>query len=79
MQNNAKFAVTFKEVKTMARGSEFVVALEPGVWLADGDGDPARTLILENAKPFSRFKDAKHALSVARQYNPFPEARVEPR
>lgn len=63
----------------MARSEEFIVTLEPGVWLAEGEGDPARTLDREKAKPFSRFKDAKQAIGGARQYHSFPDARVEPR
>lgn len=63
----------------MARSEEFIVTLDPGVWLAEGEGDPARTLDRDNAKPFSRFKDAKQAIGSARQYRPFPDARVEAR
>lgn len=53
-----------------------VVELEEGVWLADGEGDPARTTIPENAKVFGSIKEACLALSAARNYRPFGKAVV---
>ena len=52
------------------------VELEHGVWLADGEGDPARTLDKNNAKEFLTMKDACHALTEARRYKPFREAVI---
>ena len=52
-----------------------IVQLEPGVWLADGDGDPPRTLRKENAKEFNGTPDAAKALAEARRYQPFENAR----
>jgi hypothetical protein len=50
------------------------VELEPGVWLADGEGDPGRTLREENAAEFKTRLDAAKALNKAREYRPFPKA-----
>ncbi len=47
------------------------IELEPGVWLAEGEGDPARTLDENKAKEFSYMKDARQALAKARKYRPF--------
>ncbi len=53
------------------------VQLEPGVWLADGEGDPPRTLIEDNAREFDSKKEALAALTKARQYSPFKNAVLE--
>ncbi len=53
------------------------VQLETGVWLADGDGDPSRTLIEENAKEFDSKKEALIALTKARKYSPFKNAVLQ--
>ena len=45
----------------------YVVALEPGVWLAPWEGDPGRTLVLENAKRYPSERSAKRALQKARR------------
>ena len=52
------------------------VELEPGVWLADGEGDPARTLDEQNAAEFKTMLDAAKALTKAREYRPFPKAVI---
>lgn len=52
------------------------VLLETGVWLADGDGDPARTLVEENAREFDSTIKAYKALKDARKYRPFPNAEL---
>lgn len=54
----------------------YIVELENGVWLADGDGDPCRTTIKENAKQYEKFSNAKRGLSNARYYKPFANARI---
>ena len=56
---------------------EYIVRLEDGVWLADGDGDPPRTARRELAKRFVNFEDADVAIESARQYRPFRWAAVE--
>ena len=57
-------------------GEGMKIELEPGVWLADGDGDPARTLNEQEAKDFPTLWDACHALTCARKYRPFKDAVV---
>lgn len=52
----------------------YIVELERGVWLADGEGDPPRTLVKENAKPFKTARAALTAIDRARTYRPFPQA-----
>ena len=52
------------------------VLLEPGVWLADGEGDPARTTKEENAKEFETSIEAFAALTEARKYRPFHDAEL---
>lgn len=53
------------------------VQLEKGVWLADGDGDPSRTLVEENAKEFNSNDKAIRALSKARKYRSFKNAVIQ--
>lgn len=53
-----------------------IVELESGVYLADGEGDPARTILKENAQQFLSMKDACIALTKARQYRPFKGAVI---
>lgn len=54
-----------------------IVLLEKGVWLTDGEGDPARTLLEEYATDFETFEKANKALSEARKYRPFPNAEIQ--
>lgn len=53
-----------------------IIELEEGVWLADGEGDPPRTLVMENAKDFANMKEATEALAKARKSRPFIGARI---
>ena len=62
--------------KKPAKKPSFKVQLEPGVWLADGEGDPARTLDEKNAKEFKTITSAVKALCKAREYRPFPKAVI---
>jgi len=55
----------------------YIVQLEEGVWLADGEGDPCRTNVKGNAKRFKAFKTAKWALSAARGFRLFASARIQ--
>jgi len=55
---------------------EIIVELEGGVWLANWEGDPARTLKADSAKKFKTEKAAKQAIKKARKYRPFENARV---
>lgn len=54
----------------------YIVELEKGVWLSVGEGDPARTLKIENAKQFKRKGWAKRGLKFARDYRPFVKAKI---
>jgi hypothetical protein len=56
--------------------NDYIVELEPGVWIADGDGDPPRTLARANAKRFESKWLAQEALRVARRRRPFLGASV---
>lgn len=53
------------------------VELEPGVWLADGEGDPPRTLDRVNACSWLNRIGAEQALDQARTYHPFPNATLQ--
>lgn len=44
-----------------------VVELEPGVWLADGEGDPPRTLVKASAKRYQSSSSAVGALCRVRK------------
>lgn len=57
--------------------ARWVVELEPGVYLATGRGDPARTLSVENARVFTSNADACSALFRARKYRAFEWATVK--
>ncbi len=54
----------------------YVLELEKGVWFAEGEGDPPRTLKKQNAKTFKQRNWAKHSLKIAREYRPFPKAKI---
>lgn len=56
--------------------ARWIVELEPGVFLADGDGDPPRTLDSTTAREFQTHPSACRGLSGARAYRPFQGARV---
>lgn len=56
--------------------SEWIVELEPGVWIADIEGDPGRTLRKENAKQFLSPKSARRGITNARRYRAFTAAIV---
>jgi len=57
---------------------EYVVELEPGVWVCKVSGDPGRTIQLENAQRFKTVPAGKRALKYARSYRPFKNGRVVP-
>lgn len=46
-----------------------IVELEPGVWLAEGEGDPPRTLVKDSAKRFQSGPAAVGALCRARAFS----------
>ena len=49
----------------------YVVELEPGCWLADGQGDPPRCCKIENAKVFTDYVEAVVAMVEWRKYRAF--------
>ena len=53
------------------------VMLEKGVWLTDGEGDPPRTTVEENAIEFNTMARALSALKLARKYRPFQLAVIQ--
>ena len=55
----------------------WIVKLEEGVWIADTDGDPGRTLVRDNAEVFETRQYADDALKAARRLRSFPNALVE--
>ena len=57
--------------------AKYIVKLEDGVWLADGDGDPPRTIVRDSAKRFDTFEDAAMALGAAKRIRPFRNAEIE--
>lgn len=56
---------------------QWVVRLEEGVWLADVDGDPGRTLVEANAIRYDNLEDAVRALADARKFRPFKTATID--
>jgi len=57
--------------------AEYIVKLEDGVWLADGDGDPPRTIVRHNANRFITLYAAGRALAKAQRIQPFRSAAIE--
>lgn len=55
---------------------KYVVEIQKGCWLAIGQGDPSRTMRLQNAKVFNRESDAKRDLTKARKYRKLPDAKI---
>ena len=54
----------------------YIVELEPGVWLARGQGDPCRTVVKESARRYGRWQDARVGLRWAEKYRPFKNAQI---
>ncbi len=57
--------------------NEWIVQLEPGVWIAEIEGDPGRTLVQENAQRFENMVTAAKALTAARTFRPFKNASID--
>jgi len=55
----------------------YIVELEENVWLAPWQGDPGRTLKIENAKQYQYKKNAEYELEMARKYRPFLNAKIK--
>ncbi len=56
--------------------ARFIVELEAGVWYAEWEGGPGRTLKKRSARRFDSKKDARTAIVEARKYRPFEGAKV---
>ena len=54
----------------------YIVELEKGVWAANWDGDPGRTIVQGNAKQFKTLTEAELKLEVCRTYRPFKRAQI---
>ena len=54
----------------------YLVELEPGVYLARGQGDPPRTLVRDLARRYPSAVRAALALDWARTFRPFADAAV---
>jgi hypothetical protein len=54
----------------------FIVKLEHGVYLAEWEGDPGRTLQMTHAKEFETEVEANKALKKAQKIRPFKGAVV---
>ena len=58
----------------------WVVQLERGVWIADGEGDPPSTLVEANARRFDKYLTAKMQLNAIRRrtHRQFVNAWIHP-
>lgn len=56
--------------------SDCIVVLEPGVFLADGEGDPPRVCDVRNAKVFRSPEEAICAVKKARENRAFQNAQI---
>ena len=54
----------------------WIIELERGVYLADGDGDPPRTLVRKFCRRFDSLAAAREALAEARRYREFENALI---
>ena len=55
---------------------QWIVEIEPEVWLAKWSGDPGRSVVIECAKRYPSIRSATAALAKARQHRPFRDARI---
>lgn len=58
--------------------ANWIVELEPGVYLAPWSGDPGRCLDARNAQVYASHPRARLALRAAQKLRPFEKARVTP-
>ena len=56
--------------------AKWIVLLESGVYLAAGQGDPARTVHADSARQFDSHPRARNAMRAARKHRPFVDAKV---
>ena len=57
--------------------NHYIVKLEEGVWLAPWEGNPGRTLKIENATKYYIRENAEKALSDALKYRSFSDPEIE--
>ena len=55
----------------------WIVEIEDGVWLADIEGDPGRTLVRDNALEFETARLAADALQAALLLRSLPNAKID--
>jgi hypothetical protein len=55
---------------------KWIVELEKNVWIAPWAGDPGRTVKKENAEVFEDKLKASQAITYARVFRPFKNAKV---
>jgi hypothetical protein len=55
---------------------KWIVELQKNVWIAAWDGDPGRTVKKENAEVFQDKLKATQALTYARLFRPFKQAKI---
>jgi len=59
--------------------SEFIVEIQPNLWLADwSGGDPSRTISKVLARRYATEHGAKVAIGMARRFRPFKAAKIVP-
>ena len=61
---------------TMEVSKRWYVELEPGVWLAEGEGDPPRTINFQFAASWWSLVTAQKHLAAAREFRPFTDAQL---
>jgi len=54
----------------------YIVELHENCWIAPISGDPGRTIVQNHAQHFKTESAAKAALTKARKYRPFKNARI---
>jgi len=55
----------------------FIVKLQSNCWLAQGHGDPCRTVLIENAKVYVSMSPARTALTKARKFRKLKDAVIK--
>jgi len=56
--------------------ADWIVELQENCWIAPITGDPGRTIVQKHAQRFKTKSSAKAALTRARKYRPFENARI---
>ena len=62
-----RYWIAFGHFDIIEMSGNWILELEPGVWLADASGDPGRTLRKESARKFKTRRGAVNALTAARR------------